>query len=182
MSNIIDKINENSKSIIEDNNFLFAAFENRLTMRLVHIFEKYKIPMNKNILKKNMEEYLINNLLDINTDTLEKYTLLIENYEKIINHYVETNTSTTIIKKATMEFIEKINEKNKGVIKNNISNNFIEYINSIIYVYDNNALNNEVVYRINDDIHEIISEFNRNNYNFVIESINKVIKNIIENM
>ena len=36
--------------------------------------------------------------------------------------------------------------------------------------------------RINDDVYEIINEFNRNNYNYVIESINIVIKNIISNM
>ena len=49
-------------------------------------------------------------------------------------------------------------------------------------VYDNNSLNRDIINRINDDIHEIINEFNRNNYNYVIESINIVIKNIISNM
>ena len=78
-----------------------------------------------------------------------------------------------------MKFIEEISRKNKDVVNKNISNNFIEYINSIIYVYDNYNLNSEVINRINDDIREIVNEFNRNNYNFVIESINIVIKNII---
>ena len=41
------------------------------------------------------------------------------------------------------------------------------------------SLNDEVLSRIKNDTNEIILEFNRNNYNFVIESINKIIKNII---
>ena len=64
MRSAMDKISKNSKDIIKDNNFLFDAFENRLITRLVHIFEKYKIPMNKNLLKKNIEENLINNFRD----------------------------------------------------------------------------------------------------------------------
>ena len=64
----------------------------------------------------------------------------------------------------------------------NISNNFIEYINSIIYVYDNHELNKEIINRINTDINDIIDEFNRNNYNYVIESVNIVIKGIISSM
>ena len=51
----MDTINKNSRDIIKDNNFLFGAFENRLITRLVNIFEKYKIPMNKNLLKKNLD-------------------------------------------------------------------------------------------------------------------------------
>ena len=78
--------------------------------------------------------------------------------------------------------IDEISKKNKDSVNKNISINFIEYINSIIYVYDNHSLNTEIINKINDDIREIVNEFNRNNYNFVIESINLVIKNIIDNM
>ena len=81
-----------------------------------------------------------------------------------------------------MSFINKVSEKNKTFVTINVANNFIEYINSIIYVYDNKNLNDEVINRINVDIKEILNEFNRNNYNFVIESINEIIKNIIKNM
>ena len=81
-----------------------------------------------------------------------------------------------------MSFISRIAEKNKTFITTKVANNFLEYINSIIYVYDNNSLNVEVVNRINNDTREILEEFNRNNYNFVIESINEIIKNIISNM
>lgn len=182
MNSVIEKIKENEKDIIEDNNFLFVAFENRLVMRLTHIFEKYKIPINKNIIKKNMEENLINHMNDSNVEILDNYIKLLSNYEKIIQKYVESNTKTEIIKKSTMGFIEKIASKNKTFLTNKISSNFIEYINSIIYVYDNNSLNKEVINRINSDIDEILGEFNRNNYNFVIESINDIIKNIISNM
>ncbi len=182
MNSVIEKIRENEKNIIEDNNFLFVAFENRLVMRLTHIFEKYKIPINKNIIKKNMEENLINHMNDSNVEILDNYVKLLSNYEKIIQKYVESNTNTDIIKKSTMGFIEKIAAKNKTFLTNKISSNFIEYINSIIYVYDNNNLNKEVIARINSDIDEILGEFNRNNYNFVIESINDIIKNIIKNM
>ncbi len=179
---IMDKIIINSKNIIEDNNFLFAAFENRLLIRIVHIFEKYKIPINKNIIKKNMEENLINNLTESNKEIIERYCKLLTNYENIIWQYVESNTKTEIIKKSTMSFIEKISQKNKTFISINCVNNFMEYINSIIFVYDNNNLNNEIKARIENDVTEILDEFNRNNYNFVIESINEIIKNIIKNM
>ena len=182
MNSIKEKISENSKNIIEDNEFLFVAFENRLIMRLVHIFEKYKIPINKNIIKKNIEENLINHMNDSNRDIVNNYVKLLLNYEKIIQKYVENNTNTDVIKKSTMSFIEKIKSRNKTFLTNKVSSNFIEYINSIIYVYDNNNLNKEVINRINNDIDEILGEFNRNNYNFVIESINDIIKNIISTM
>jgi len=182
MKSVMEKINQNATNIIEDNNFLFAAFENRLLIRLVHIFEKYKIPMNKTIIKKNLEENLINNMNDTNKEIIEKYVKLLDNYERIIMSYVENKTKPDVIKKATMSFIEKISSKNKTFITVSSASNFIEYINSIIYVYDNSALNNDVLNRVNSDISEILDEFNRNNYNFVISSINDIIKNIISNM
>ena len=178
----MSKINKKSKDIIDDNRFLFAAFENRLLTRLVHIFEKRNIPINKDMIKKKMEENFINNLNDQNVDIIEKYLKLIANYEKIIWNYVETRTDNDIIKKSTMEFVKKLSEKNKTLVTVESTNNFKEYINSIIFVYDNFELNNEVFTRIEADTYEIINEFNRNNYNFVIESINEVIKNIINKM
>ncbi len=182
MNSIMSKINKKSKDIIEDNNFLFAAFENRLLTRMVHIFEKRNIPINKDMLKKKMEENLINNLMDQNVFIVEKYVKLVSNYEKIIWNYVETKVDTDIIKKSTMEFVKKLSEKNKTIVTKECANNFKEYINSIIYVYDNFELNNEVFTRIESDTFEIVNEFNKNNYNFVIESINEVIKNIINKM
>ncbi len=182
MDSVIDKIRENGNNIIVDNNFLFAAFKNRLVSRMVHIFEKYKIPMNKDIINKNLEENLINHLTDSNEEIIDNYINLLNKYEKIINDYVSKNTDSEIIKKSTMGFIDKISLKNKTFVTLKISTNFIEYINSIIYVYDNNNLNQEITERIHNDVKEIINEFNRNNYNFVIESINLIIKNIIKNM
>ena len=182
MISVIDTIRGNGNNIIIDNNFLFAAFKNRLVSRLIHIFEKYKIQMNKDIISKNLEENLINYLGDANEEIIDNYISLLEKYEKIINDYVAKNTNTETIKKSTMGFIDKISMKNKTFVTPKVSNNFIEYINSIIYVYDNNDLNQEIVERINEDVKEIINEFNRNNYNFVIESINLIIKNIIKNM
>lgn len=182
MSSIIDTIRANGNNIIVDNNFLFAAFKNRLSSRLVHIFEKYKISMNKDIISKNLEENLINHLCDSNEEIIDNYISLLSKYETIISEYVSKNTETEIIKKSTMGFIDKISMKNKTFVTPKVAGNFIEYINSIIYVYDNNELNNEIVEKINNDVKEIINEFNRNNYNFVIESINIIIKNIIKNM
>lgn len=63
-----------------------------------------------------------------------------------------------------------------------MSANFIENIKSMIFVYDNRDLNNDILSRINDDTKEIIDEINRNNFNYVIESINMIIKNIIKNV
>jgi hypothetical protein len=182
MKNVVEKIEKNGSNIIKDNNFLFEAFENRLVTRLKIIFEKYKIPINQKLLKKNLEENLINNFYDINSEVVTRYVKLIGNYEKVVQKYVSDNIETSVIKKATMKFIDEISKKNKDSVNKNISINFIEYINSIIYVYDNHSLNTEIINRINDDIREIVNEFNRNNYNFVIESINLVIKNIIDNM
>ena len=182
MESSMNKINLRAKSVINSNNLLFSAFENRLISRLSTIFQKYKIPINQNILKKNMDENLINTLNNYNEEIIKKYELLIDQYEKIIINYVKNNIDTNIIKTSTMSFIKKISNKNKSTINKNISNNFIEYINSIIYVYDNNELNIEIINRINTDIENIIEEFNKNNYNFVIESISIVIKGIINNI
>lgn len=178
----MEKIIENANNIIEDNNFLFAAYENRLVIRVGHIFDKYKIQFNKNLLKKNIDENLINFLTDTNKEIINKYIKLLTKYETIINNYVSNKTSSDIIKKSTMSFIEKISSKNKTFVNPSVANNFIEYVNSIIYVYDNKNLNTEILNRINNDTKEILNEFNRNNYNFVIESINIIIKNIISNM
>jgi hypothetical protein len=49
-------------------------------------------------------------------------------------------------------------------------------------VYDNAELNREVLNRVNTDIKDILDEFKKTNYNFVIESINSIIKNIISSM
>ena len=182
MNSEISKIKEKANDIIVDNNFLFDAFENRLLIRLVSIFESYHIPINKNIIKKNMEENLINNFKDLNEEIIDKYIELLVNYEKIIMKYVENKTKTDIIRNSTMNFVNKIKEKNSTFITMESANNFIEYVKSIIYVYDNHSLNEEVFSRINTDIKEILNEYNRNNYNFVMESINDIIKNIIRNL
>ena len=175
-------IRENGNNVIVDNNFLFAAFKNRLVTRLVSIFGKYKISMNKSIIDKNLDENLINHLSDANEEIIDNYINLLTNYEKIVCDYVSKKADSETIKKATMGFLDKIAAKNKTFVTPKVSNNFIEYINSIIYVYDSNELNKEVLERINADVKEIINEFNRNNYNFVIESINTIIKNMIKNM
>ena len=182
MNSEIKKIGLKADDIIKDNNFLFAAFENRLLIRLSGIFERHKIPVNKAIIQKNLEENLINHLNDMNSEIIYRYVGMLEKYEKIICKYVETKTQTDIIKKSTMGFVEKLSQKNKENILPSCVNNFKEYMNSIIFVYDNNELNVEVNNRIDTDIVEILNEFNRNNYNFVIESINDIIKNIIRNM
>ena len=182
MNSVIDKISLKADDIIKDNNFLFVAFENRLLIRLKSIFDKYKIPMNKDIIKKNLEENLINNLNDINSEIIYKYVRLLRNYENIMINYVKSKTDKETIKRSTMGFVNKLSEKNKDNINESAANNFIEYMNSIIFVYDNYKLNNEVIDRVKSDVKEILGEFNRNNYNFVIESINDIIKNIIKNM
>jgi hypothetical protein len=182
MNTIDKKIDEWTDDVIKDNNFLFVAFQNRLSLRLVNIFKKYSIPVNKKIISKSIDENLITSLSDINNDILTKYSKLLKNYESIIINYVEKNESTKVIKDSTMNFVNKISYKNKKAIPNNLLNNFLESINSMIYVYDNYNLNLEIASRIRTDTNEIINEFNRNNYNFIIESINKIIKNIINNI
>lgn len=182
MNSVMQTIRENGNNVIVDNNFLFAAFKNRLVTRLVSIFGKYKISMNKSIIDKNLDENLINHLSDANEEIIDNYINLLTNYEKIVCDYVSKKADSETIKKATMGFLDKIAAKNKTFVTPKVSNNFIEYINSIIYVYDSNELNKEVLERINTDVKEIINEFNRNNYNFVIESINTIIKNMIKNM
>ena len=68
-----------------------------------------------------------------------------------------------------MEFITQISNKNSKIIPRSIVTNFVEFMKSIIFVYDNASLNEEVIDRIKNDTNEVILEFNRNNYNFVIE-------------
>ena len=182
MNSEMNKIREKGLDIIKDNNLLFDAFENRLLVRLVGIFESYNIPINKGIIKKNMEENLINNFKDLNNEIIDRYIKLLSNYENIIMKYVENKTKTEIIKKSTMGFVDKIKEKNETFITIDSAYNFIEYIKTVVYVYDNYHLNEEVLNRCNNDIKEILKEYSRNNYNFVIESINDIIKNIINNL
>ena len=168
--------------VINDNNFVFVAYQNMLFLRLVYIFEKYKIPVNQKIINKNIEENLINSLYEINSEIIYKYVKTLKNYENIIINYVEKNESTKVIKDSTMMFVKRIAHKNKEIIPSSIINNFLESMNNIVMVYDNHNLNIDVNSRIKTDTNEIIDEFNRNNYNFVIETINKIIKNIISNI
>ena len=80
MEHVINKINKIGEDIINDNDFLLVAFENRLVLRLIHIFEKYKIPVNKNMIRKNLEENLINSLRALNVEIVEKYIQLLKKY------------------------------------------------------------------------------------------------------
>ncbi len=182
MKSIIEKLKSNANDVIKDNNFLIAAYQNRLSSRMVKIFEKYTIPFNKNIINKSIEENLVNGMFENNEEIIDKYINLLEKYEKIIQQYVEKKSNTSEIKASTVKLIEKISKKNQQNFPKNISNNFIENIKSLIFVYDNRNLNEEIISRINIDTDEIRTEINRNNYNFVIESINLIIKNIISNM
>ncbi len=182
MKSIIDKIKNNANDVIKDNNFLIVAYQNRLSSRMINIFEKYSIPFNKNIINKSIDEYLINNMFESNKEIIDKYIELLKKYETIIQQYVENKANTVEIKAATVKFIDKVSKKNSQNFPENISNNFIENIKSMIFVYDNKNLNEEIISRINIDTNEIRSEINRDNYNFVIESINLIIKNIINNM
>ena len=182
MKQLGNKIDFLADDVIKDNNFLFAAYQNRLCLRLVHIFEKYKIPVNQKIINKNIEENLINSLYELNSEIVYKYLRMLKNYENIIVGYVVKNESTKVIKDSTMMFVQRISHKNKELVPKSILNNLLESMNHMVYVYDNYNLNIEVDSRIKTDTKEIIDEFNRNNYNFVIETINKIIKNIISNI
>ena len=182
MKSIIEKLKSNANDVIKDNNFLIVAYQNRLSSRIVKIFEKYTIPFNKNIINKSIEENLVNGMFENNEEIIDKYINLLEKYEKIIQQIVEKKSNTSEIKASTVKLIEKISKKNQQNFPKNISNNFIENIKSLIFVYDNRNLNEEIISRINIDTDEIRTEINRNNYNFVIESINLIIKNIISNM
>ena len=182
MNSVMKTISKNNKEIIIDNNFLFTAFQNRLSSRIVHIFDKYKIPINKNLLNKNLEENLVNVLVDFNVEINKKHVKLLCEYEKIVWSYIDKKADTQTIKKATMSFIDGISKKNNESITMSVSSNFVEYINSIIFVYDNAELNREVLNRVNTDLKDILDEFKKTNYNFVIESINSIIKNIISSM
>lgn len=182
MKSIVMKIKSNGNEVIKDNNFLIVAYQNRLSSRMIKIFEKYNIPFNKNIINKNIDEYMVNNMIESNEEIIDKYINLLSNYEKIVQNYVIKNAKTSEIKNATMKFIEKVSSKNNENYKDEIANNFIEAIKSMIYVYDNKNLNKEIISRIETDTKEIRIELNHNNYNFVIESINEIIKNIISTM
>ena len=137
MNSIGNKIERDVEDIIKDNNFLFAAYQNRLCLRLIHIFEKYKIPVNQKIINKNIEDNLINSLYDINSEVLYKYVKMLKNYESIIIGYVKKNESTKVIKDSTMMFVKRIASRNKQIVPPSILNNFLESMNSMIFVYDN---------------------------------------------
>ena len=83
---------------------------------------------------------------------------------------------------STISFIKKIAEKNNEMLNISVINNLIDDINSMVLLYDSSKLNEDVQKRIKIDTSDIISEINKNNYNYVIESINMIIKNIIDNV
>lgn len=182
MESVIKIVNENSDKVIKENNFLAIGFQNRLVTRLMNIFQKNKIVVNNKIISKKIEENLTNNMIDINFEVISKYRYMLRKYEEIIQEKVKTKCDVETIKKATMSFIGKISQKNNEMLNTKIANNLIEDMNSTILVYDNQKLYTEVIKRINIDTNEIITEINKNNYNYVIQSINIIIKNIINNM
>ncbi len=176
---IKDILSDNLKKITEDNNFLFISFENRLLLRITHIFEKQHISFNSNIIKKYLDEYLINNLISSNSDILLKYNDILLKYNQIIVSYIQNKTDVNIIKKATLQFIDKLSNCNKENHYIELTNNFMEYIMSVIYVYDNASLISDIRSRISLDTKEIITECNKNNYNYFISSLNDIIKKLI---
>lgn len=181
MESVIKIVNENSDKVIKENNFLTIGFQNRLSTRLMHIFQKYRIVVNNKIMSKKIEENLTNNMIDINFEIISKYRYMLRKYEEIIQEQISNKCDVKTIKNATISFINKISQKNDEMLNIKVVNNLIEDMTSTILVYDNQKLYNEVIKRINIDANEIISEINRNNYNYVIQSINMIIKNIINN-
>ena len=57
MKSIIKEVNEKSDDIIRENNFLVIGFQKRLSTRIMHIFQKYKIVVNNNIVSKKLYEF-----------------------------------------------------------------------------------------------------------------------------
>ena len=130
MKSIIREVNEKSDDIIRENNFLVIGFQKRLSTRIMHIFQKYKIVVNNNIVSKKLEENLSNNMIDINFEVISKYRYMLRKYEEIVQEHVKNKLSTDEIKKSTILFVSKINEKNKLMLNGTIATNFIEDMNS----------------------------------------------------
>ena len=130
MKSIIKEVNEKSDDIIRENNFLVIGFQKRLSTRIMHIFQKYKIVVNNNIVSKKLEENLSNNMIDINFEVISKYRYMLRKYEEIVQEHVKNKLSTDEIKKSTILFVSKINEKNKLMLNGTIATNFIEDMNS----------------------------------------------------
>lgn len=179
MKKIEYTIKENGNEIIKDNNFLIVAFQNRLSTRLTKIFEKYSIPFNKNKIIRTLDEYFTNNLFEMCENTIDKYIDLLLKYNTIIRKYVDEKVKSDVIKRSTMDFIEKISAKNNKTFYIEMTDTLVENMKSMIYVYDNRYLNDEIIQRIIIDSKEIIEEINRNNFNYVVETINIIIKDII---
>lgn len=182
MKSIIKEVNEKSDDVIKENNLLINAFQSRVSTRLVHIFEKHKITVNNKVITKKIEENLVNNLIDINFEIISKYRYMLKKYEEIIQDSVSKKCEISEIKMSTISFIKKIAAKNNEMLNISVINNLIDDINSMVLLYDSNKLNEDVQKRIKIDTNDIISEINKNNYNYVIESINMIIKNIIDNV
>ena len=130
MKSIIKEVNEKSDDVIRENNFLVIGFQKRLSTRIMHIFQKYKIVVNNNIVSKKLEENLSNNMIDINFEVISKYRYMLRKYEEIVQEHVKNKLSTDEIKKSTILFVSKINEKNKLMLNGTIATNFIEDMNS----------------------------------------------------
>ena len=96
-------------------------------------------------------------------------------------NYVKSKTDKEIIKKSTMSFVDKLSEKNRNNITESAANNFIEYIKSIIFVYDNYKLNNEILDRIKTEspsIEEVITmhHMDSNTKNEELSKTTKILK------
>lgn len=175
-------IDNNTKELIKDNKLLINAFKIRLIKRLLMIFNKYKIPFNKEILENTITEYLIVSFKDATIEVAKSYKKVLYKYFDIINEYYNTHSnSKSKIKEVTKLFIDKIYSEKNPILNETISYNFVSALKSKILVYDIYELNKELESRIKDDTNEIIHEVIKNNNTYLIKSMKEILEYVILN-
>lgn len=176
---IVDEINLKCNLLVKDNKFLIDGYKNRLIMRLVNIYKKYKVPFNKDIILVLFNENLMNILYDINNSNTDSYRKVFEGYSEIINKYLIEGYNKDKIKKATTLFINMINNKTHPLF-NHMTMNFTEALMAKTQVYDIYALNTEIKNRIDEDTKDLIEEMNNSNRKFVSNMMKFIIENIFK--
>lgn len=173
-------IDDNCKELIKNNKLLINGYKIRLVKRLLIIFNKYKIPFNKDLLESIMTDYLINTFRNSNVEVCNSYKKVLYKYFDIVNEYYNSySDSKDKIKNATSLFIRKI-FSNNPILNEKISQEFISSLKLKILVYDNYYLNVDLESRIVEDTNEVIKEIIHNNKEYLIQSIKEILLYLIE--
>ena len=113
---------------------------------------------------------------NVNKEVCNSYKKLLYKYFDIINeYYFSHKDSKDKIKQTTKSFISKLYNKGNPILNKKLSNNYINELKNIIYVYDNINLNKDIETIIKNDTDDIIKELNRNINEYLIKTMKEIL-------